>query len=72
MDLVTVLYIVSLIVVVWAVVDIVRQPTSRMSGGRKIAWAAACILGWLLLGVVGAVAAGFYLAVIRQRLPAPR
>ena len=72
MALVTVLYIVSLVVVVWAVVDIVRQPTWRMSGGRKLAWVASCILGWLLLGLVGAVVAGIYLGVVRPRLSAVR
>lgn len=72
MGLVTVLYIVSLVIVVWAVVDIVRQPTWRMSGGRKLAWGASCILGWLVLGLVGAVVAGFYLGMVRPRLPAAR
>jgi hypothetical protein len=72
MNLLTVVYIISLIVVGWAVVDIIRQPTWSMSGGRKLAWAAACILGWLVLGIVGAVAAGIYLGVVRPRLPARR
>jgi hypothetical protein len=72
MGLVTVVYIVSLIVVVWAVVDIIRQPAWSMSGGRKLGWAAACILGWLVLGIVGAVAAGIYLGAVRPRLAARR
>jgi hypothetical protein len=67
----TIIYVVSLIVV-WAVVDILRQPTWSLSGRRKFAWAAACILGWLGFGIVGAVAAGIYFGAVRPRLAARR
>lgn len=62
------LYLVSLAVVIWAVVDIVRQPPSRMGAGRKVGWVLGSVVGWLLLGVVGGIVALVYLAAVRPRL----
>jgi uncharacterized membrane protein YczE len=62
------LYLVSFVVVIWAVADIARQPQWKMSTGRKVAWILPCVLGWLLYGVVGAVVAAIYLGAVRPRL----
>jgi hypothetical protein len=62
------LYLVSFVVVIWAVADIARQPQWKMSTGRKVAWILPCVLGWLLFGVVGAVVAAIYLGAVRPRL----
>jgi tetrahydromethanopterin S-methyltransferase subunit F len=67
-SVVTLVYIASLIIVVWAVADIVRQPSYLMSRNRKLGWGLAAGLGWLILGFVGAIVAGVYLIVVRTRL----
>jgi hypothetical protein len=71
-SLVSLVYIVSLIIVVWAIIDIVRQPSYLMSRNRKLSWGLAIGLGWLVLGFVGAIVAGVYLFVIRTRIRALR
>jgi uncharacterized integral membrane protein len=63
------LYVGSLIFVIWAVADIVNQPAWRMSRGRKLTWLWPCVLGWLLLGVVGGVVSVIYLTTVKTRLP---
>jgi tetrahydromethanopterin S-methyltransferase subunit F len=68
MSVISLIYIASLIVVVWAIVDIVRQPSWLMSRNQKLGWGLAAGLGWFLLGLVGAVVAAVYLIVIRTRL----
>jgi hypothetical protein len=67
-SVVTLVYIASLIIVVWAVADIVRQPSYLMSLNRKLGWGLAAGLGWLILGFVGAIVASVYLIVVRTRL----
>ena len=62
------LYLVSLVFVVWAVADIINQPTWRMSRGRKLTWIWPCVLGWLVLGGVGGVVAVIYLTTVKPRL----
>jgi hypothetical protein len=64
-----VLYLASLVFVVWAVADIINQPTWRMSRGRKLAWIWPCVLGWLVLGIVGGVVSAIYLTTVKTRLP---
>jgi hypothetical protein len=67
------IYPVSLVLVVWAVVSMIRQPLWRMSRGRKLTWAWPYILGWLFLGGGGGgggVVAVIYLCGVRPRLPA--
>lgn len=61
------LYVGSLALVLWAVVDIVRQPAVRMTTGRKVGWALGAVLGWLFLGFVGAAVAAVYLFYVRPR-----
>ncbi len=72
MSVVSLVYIASLIIVIWAIVDIVRQPSYVMTRNRKLGWGLATGLGWLVLGLVGAVVAGVYLFVVRTRLRALR
>ncbi len=72
MSFISLLYIASLIIVVWAIADIVRQPGYVMSRNRKLGWCLAAGLGWLVFGFVGAIVAGVYLIVVRTRLRALR
>ena len=65
-----VVYPASLVGVIWAIADIIGQPTWRMDRGRKLTWLWPCALGWLLLGgIVGGVVAVIYLARVRPKLP---
>jgi hypothetical protein len=65
-----VLYPASLVFVVWAVADIIGQPTWRLSSGRKLTWLWPCVLEWLLLGgIVGGIVAVVYLVGVRSNLP---
>ena len=68
MSVISLIYIASLIIVIWAITDIVRQPSYLMSRNRKLGWALAAGLGWLALGFVGAMVACVYLIVVRRRL----
>jgi hypothetical protein len=72
MSVISLVYIASLVIVVWAIVDIVRQPSYLMSRNRKVGWGLAAGVGWLVFGVVGAIVAGVYLLVVRTRLRALR
>lgn len=65
------LYLGSLALVIWAVVDIVRQPAVRLSAGRKLGWALGAVVGWLVMGLVGAAVAAVYLVAVRPRLGRP-
>jgi tetrahydromethanopterin S-methyltransferase subunit F len=71
-SILSLIYFASLIIVIWAIADIVRQPNYLMSRNRKLAWGLAIGLGWLVLGFVGAIVAGIYLSVVRARLRAVR
>jgi tetrahydromethanopterin S-methyltransferase subunit F len=66
--IISLIYVASLIIVIWAIVDIIRQPSYLMSRNRKLGWGLATGLGWLLLGLVGAIVAGVYFIVVRPRL----
>jgi hypothetical protein len=66
------IYGVSLILVVWCVIDVTRRPSDEVPRGKKIAWVLASSLGWLLFGIVGAAIAAFYLVGARRRLNAQR
>jgi tetrahydromethanopterin S-methyltransferase subunit F len=71
-SVISLVYIASLIIVIWAIIDIVRQPSYLMSRNRKLGWGLAAGLGWLILGFVGAIVAGVYLLFVRARLRAAR
>jgi hypothetical protein len=64
----SVVYIASLVFVVWAIQDIVRQPSWKMSRKRKLAWGVTAGIGWFFLGIIGAAVAGVYLIGVRPRL----
>jgi hypothetical protein len=66
------IYGVSLILVVWCVIDVTRRPSDEVPRGKKTAWVLASSLGWLLFGIVGAAVATFYLVGARRKLNAQR
>jgi hypothetical protein len=65
-------YAASLLLVGWAIVDIVRRPTSQLPTGRKAVWIICSVVGWLLFGIVGAAVAVVYLIGPRRRMNAER
>jgi hypothetical protein len=62
------LFFVSLGVVIWAIVDVARQPAISPMG--KTGWIAGLVVGTFLFGVIGLVIAVVYLAAVRPRLGA--
>ncbi len=64
--LLVLLFLVSLALVIWAIVDVARQPA--LSSGAKAGWIIGLVLGTFLFGVVGLVAALVYLVGVRPRL----
>ena len=66
--LVIILYALSFVLVIWAVVDVARRPRSEMPSQKKTLWIIGSLAGWLLFGVVGAVVAITYLVGPRKRL----
>jgi hypothetical protein len=66
------IYGVSLIVVVWCIVDVTRRPPAELPRGQKTAWVLASLFGWLLFGIIGAAIAGFYLIGPRRKMNAQR
>jgi hypothetical protein len=65
-------YGVSLIVVMWCVVDAMRRPPQELPPGKKAAWVIATLVGWLLFGIMGAAIAVFYLLGPRKKMNADR
>jgi cytochrome c oxidase assembly factor CtaG len=65
-----VLYVASLVVVMWTVVDAARRPPSALPPRRKALWITGSVVGWLLSGIVGAAVAIVYLAGPRRRMNA--
>jgi hypothetical protein len=63
---IVVLGLLSLVLVIWAIVDVAGRPT--LSGGAKAGWIIGLILGTVLFGVVGLVVALVYLVGVRPRL----
>jgi|HubBroStandDraft_6_1064221.scaffolds.fasta_scaffold6616410_1 hypothetical protein len=61
-------YLASLVLVIWAIVDIVRRPAGALPPARKVVWIASLVAGWFIFGLVGAVIAVVYLAGPRKRL----
>lgn len=57
-----------LAVVIWAIVDVVRQPSRALSGGAKAAWIIGLVLGVLVFALIGGIAAVIYLAAVRPGL----
>ena len=65
-------YGVSLIVVMWSVLDAVRRPPHELPPGKKAAWVIATLVGWLLFGIMGAAIAVVYLVGPRRKMNAER
>lgn len=63
------LALVSLIPVVWAIVDVARRPAWQFSTGRKVMWAVSLGFGWLILWPVALISSIVYLTVLRRRFP---
>jgi hypothetical protein len=66
------LYAVSLVLVMWTVVDVVRRPSSELPVRNKVVWIACSTIGWLLFGIVGAFVAAVYLVGPRRRMNSQR
>jgi hypothetical protein len=64
------LYAVSLMLVMWMVVDVIRRPTRVLPARRKVVWIICTVVGWLLFGIVGAFIAIVYLVGPRRRMNA--
>jgi energy-converting hydrogenase Eha subunit H len=60
------LFLVSLGLVVWAIVDAAKQPA--LSSGARAGWIISLVVGTFLFGVVGLVIALVYLVGVRPRL----
>jgi hypothetical protein len=67
-----VIYGVSLILVMWCIVDVTRRPQDELPRSKKTLWVAASLVGWLLFGIVGAAVAAFYLVGPRRKMNAQR
>ena len=64
------IYLATIALVVWGVADAARRPSSVLPSKQKAAWVLGMVVGWLLLGLVGAVVAVVYLMGPRKRLNA--
>ena len=65
------LYVASLGVVLWTVLDVSRRSSNVLPPRRKAAWIIGAAIGWLLFGIVGAFVAIVYLVGPRRRMNAP-
>ena len=65
------IYLASLVPVVWAIVDVARRPTAQFSARRKVVWALVLGVGWLVVWPVSLVSSVVYLALLRRRVPPP-
>ncbi len=66
------IYGISLIVVIWCIVDVTRRPQAELARGKKAAWIVASLLGWLFFGILGAAVAAFYLVGPRRKMNAQK
>lgn len=64
-----ILALVSLVPVLWAIIDVVRRPPWQFSTGRKVMWALVLGIGWLVLWPVALVSSIVYLTMLRRRFP---
>ena len=63
------LALVSLIPVIWAIVDVARRPAWQFSTGRKVMWGVSLGIGWLILWPIALISSIVYLTVLRRRFP---
>jgi hypothetical protein len=67
-----VLFVVGLVIPVWAIVDAASRPSGAFAaaGSSKPMWIVLMVIGWLVTGVIGIVLAIVYLTSIRPRVRA--
>jgi Protein of unknown function (DUF2516) len=65
-------FVVSLVVSIWAIADAVSRPTGAFTaaGSSKGLWIALIVLTWIFTGFIGLILAIVYLASIRPRVKA--
>jgi hypothetical protein len=63
---------VSLVLVMWTVIDVARRPPDELASRNKAAWIIGSAAGWLLFGIAGAFVAVVYLVGPRRRMNAQR
>ncbi len=61
--------LVSLVPVIWSIVDVARRPTWQFSAGRKVAWGLTLGIGWMFLWPLALLSSIVYLSVLRRRFP---
>jgi hypothetical protein len=66
------IYGASLVLVMWAVYDMARRPSTALSPRKKAMWLVGTTLGWLMFGIVGAFIAVVYLVGPRKRMNAAK
>jgi hypothetical protein len=65
-----VLYLASLALVLWGVIDMARRSSDVLPPGKKAAWIIGSVVGWLFFGVIGAIVVILYLVGPRRRMNA--
>lgn len=63
------LALVSLVPIVWAIVDVLRRPVWQFPNGRKVLWVITLVVGWLVLWPMALLSSLLYLVVVRRRIP---
>jgi len=64
-------YFISLVIVLWALLDMLRRPRSQLNPIQKLGWSIALVIGWLLpFGILGACLGLAYLGPVRRGLNA--
>jgi uncharacterized membrane protein len=63
-----ILVLAGLGLIVWAIVDVARRPPGVLSPRAKTAWIIGLVVGTLLFGFIGVIAAVVYLVAVRPRL----
>jgi hypothetical protein len=64
------LYLASLALVLWGVIDMARRSSDVLPPGKKAAWIIGSVVGWLFFGVIGAIVVILYLVGPRRRMNA--
>jgi hypothetical protein len=64
------LYLASLALVLWGVIDMARRSPHVLPPGKKAAWIIGSVVGWLFFGVIGAIVVILYLVGPRRRMNA--
>jgi hypothetical protein len=64
------LYVASLALVLWGVIDMARRSSQVLPSGKKAAWIIGSVVGWLFFDVFGAIVVILYLVGPRRRMNA--